>query len=63
MDDPNTNSFRVFVIEGEAARLRVVQVGEQDGDSVRIVSGVSPGETVATSNLEQLYDGATIVRR
>ncbi|HJQ69061.1 MAG TPA: efflux RND transporter periplasmic adaptor subunit [Blastocatellia bacterium] len=63
MEDPNTNSFRVFVIEGETARLRVVQLGEQDGNSVRIVSGVSPGETVATSNLEQLYDGATVVRR
>ncbi|HEX5734602.1 MAG TPA: efflux RND transporter periplasmic adaptor subunit [Blastocatellia bacterium] len=63
MEDPNTNSFRAFVIEGETARLRVVQVGEQDANSVRIVSGVSPGEIVATSNLEQLYDGATVVRR
>jgi multidrug efflux pump subunit AcrA (membrane-fusion protein) len=63
MDDPDTNSSRVYVIEGEAARLRVVQLGEQDGDAVRIVSGVSAGETVATSNLEQLYDGATVVRR
>jgi hypothetical protein len=51
------------VVEGETARLRVVQLGEQDGNSVRIVTGVSPGETVATSNLEQLYDGATVVRR
>jgi multidrug efflux pump subunit AcrA (membrane-fusion protein) len=63
MDDPNTNSSRVFVIEGETARLRVVQLGEQDGNTVRIVSGVAAGESVATTNLEQLYDGATVVRR
>ncbi|HSE98794.1 MAG TPA: efflux RND transporter periplasmic adaptor subunit [Blastocatellia bacterium] len=61
--DPNTNSFRIFVIEGETARLRVVQIGEQDGETVRILSGVSSGETVATSNLEQLYEGAPVVSR
>jgi multidrug efflux pump subunit AcrA (membrane-fusion protein) len=63
MDDQNTNSSRVFVIEGDTARLRVVQLGEQEGNTVRIVSGVSAGEIVATTNLEQLYDGATVVRR
>lgn len=63
IEDQNTNSFRVFVIEGDTARLRVVQIGEQDGDMVRIVSGVSAGETIATSNLDQLFDGATVVRR
>jgi RND family efflux transporter MFP subunit len=63
MEDPNTNSFRVFVIEADTARLRVVQLGEQDGNSVRIVTGVSAGEVVATANLDQLYDGAPVVRR
>jgi multidrug efflux pump subunit AcrA (membrane-fusion protein) len=63
LEDQNTNSFRVFVIEGDAARLRVVQIAEQEGDMVRIMSGVSVGETVATSNLDQLFDGATVVRR
>jgi RND family efflux transporter MFP subunit len=63
IEDQNTNSFRVFVIEGTTARLRVVQLGEADGDMVRIVSGVSAGEVVATSNLEHLYDGAPVARR
>jgi multidrug efflux pump subunit AcrA (membrane-fusion protein) len=63
LEDQNTNSFRVFVIEGDAARLRVVQIAEQEGDMVRIITGVSAGETIATSNLDQLFDGATVVRR
>jgi len=63
MEDPNTNSFRVFVIEGDKARLRVVQVGEQEAGTVRIVTGVAAGEVVATTNLEQLYDGATVAHR
>jgi RND family efflux transporter MFP subunit len=63
LEDPNTNSFRVFVIDQDKARLRVVQVGEREGEMVRIVSGVSAGEMVATSNLEQLYEGASIARR
>jgi multidrug efflux pump subunit AcrA (membrane-fusion protein) len=63
LEDPNTNSFRVFVIDQDKARLRVVQVGEREGDMVRIVSGVSAGESVATTSLEQLYEGASVVRR
>ena len=61
--DENTNSSSVYVIEGNAARLRVVQAGEEEGDSVRIVSGINAGEMVAISNLDQLYDGAEIVRQ
>jgi RND family efflux transporter MFP subunit len=58
--DPNTNSFRVFAVEGEVARLRVVQPGSDRGDTVRIVSGLEPGDHVATSALDQLYDGARV---
>lgn len=61
--DENTNSSSVYVIQDNAARLRVVQTGEQEGDSVRIVSGVAAGETVAISNLDQLFDGVAVVRQ
>lgn len=62
VDDPNTNSFRVFVIDGDSrARLRVVQLAaRQQGDTVRILSGVKEGERVATSSLGDLYDGARV---
>jgi len=58
--DPNTNSYRVFVIEENTARLVVVQVGEEENNSIRITSGLSGGERVATSNVEQLFDGASV---
>lgn len=62
VEDVNTNSFRVFVIDAEnRARLRVVQLAaRQQGDQLRIISGIKEGERVATSNLAELYDGATV---
>ena len=58
--DPNTNSFRVFVVENDIARLQVVQPGPEQGDAVRIVSGVTAGAEVVTSHLDQLFDGAAV---
>jgi len=58
--DQNTQSYRVFVIEGDTAKLRVVQLGTDEGDSVQILAGVNADELLATSNLEQLYEGARV---
>jgi len=58
--DPNTNSFRVFVIQDNAAHLRVVQTGEDENNMTQIITGVKADETVATNNLEQLYEGAKV---
>lgn len=63
MSDSSTGTARVYVVQEETARLRVVQVGEQEGDLVRVVSGVSAGDEVATANLDQLFDGAVIRRQ
>jgi RND family efflux transporter MFP subunit len=62
VEDPNTNSFRVFVIDDQnRASLRVVQLAaRQQGDTVRILTGIKEGERVATSNLADLYDGAQV---
>jgi multidrug efflux pump subunit AcrA (membrane-fusion protein) len=58
--DQNTQSYRVFVIEKDMAKLRVVQIGTNEGDFVQIISGVNADETVATSNLQQLFEGARV---
>jgi RND family efflux transporter MFP subunit len=58
--DPNTDSYRVWVVEGNAARLRVVQIGRQTGDLVPVTSGLNEGEVIATTNLNNLYDGAPV---
>lgn len=62
IEDANTNSYRVFVIDKEnRAHLRVVQLAaRQLQDAVRITAGVAEGERVATTHLADLYDGATV---
>lgn len=60
VSDPNTQSYRVFVVKDGAAHLRVVQVGQEEGDTIQILNGVSADETVATSSLDQLYEGARV---
>jgi multidrug efflux pump subunit AcrA (membrane-fusion protein) len=58
--DQNTQSYRVFVIDKDTAKLRVVQIGGDEGGAIQIISGVNPDETVATSNLQQLFEGARV---
>ncbi len=59
-NDQATQSYRVFVIEEGIAKLKVVQLGPEEGDSIQILSGVEADKTVATSNLDQLYEGAKV---
>lgn len=59
-DDKPTQSYRVFVIQDGVAKLRVVQLGTEESDMVQIVVGVNADETVATSNLAQLFEGAKV---
>jgi len=59
-NDQSTQSYRVFVIQEGIAKLRVVQLGTEENGYVEIVNGVATDETVATSNLEQLYEGAKV---
>lgn len=51
---------RVYVIQDGFARERLVATGRQDGDLIEIKGNVAAGETVATSNVEQLADGVPV---
>lgn len=59
--DRTTDANQVFVIENNFARLRVVLTGETDGASVRILSGLTGKETVATNHQSELFDGSPVV--
>jgi hypothetical protein len=59
-NDQATQSYRVFVIQEGVAKLRVVQLGVEESGYFQIVTGVEADETVATSNLDQLYEGAKV---
>lgn len=61
--DKTTDSNQVFAIQNGKARLRVVSVGEATGDLVRIMSGIAEGETVATNNQVELFDGAPVTSK
>ena len=52
----------VFVIKNGRAEQRPVQLGQTEGDLVEIKNGVAADELVATSNVEQLSDGVSILQ-
>jgi multidrug efflux pump subunit AcrA (membrane-fusion protein) len=60
VNDQNTNSYRVFVVDGTTAHLQVVQIGDEENGWIQIISGVQGGAEVATGNLQQLYEGAKV---
>jgi multidrug efflux pump subunit AcrA (membrane-fusion protein) len=51
---------KVFVVAGGRAQERPVKAGLRQAGWVEILDGVKPGETVATTGLAQLYDGAPV---
>nr|MBA2621091.1 efflux RND transporter periplasmic adaptor subunit [Acidobacteriota bacterium] len=59
-NDQSTQSYRVFIVQDGLAKLRVVQLGTEEGDTFQIINGVNADETVATSNLQQLFEGAKV---
>jgi membrane fusion protein, multidrug efflux system len=58
--DKTTDSYQVFVIDNNTARLRVVVPGDPDGDQLRIVNGLTGTETLATTHQSELFDGAAV---
>ena len=59
-NDQATQSYRVFEIQDNVAKLRVVQLGPEESDAVQILSGIEADKVVATSNLNELYEGAKV---
>lgn len=59
--DRTTDANQVFIVENNVARLRVVLVGDVDGDSVRVLSGLTGKETVAVNHQADLFDGSPVV--
>lgn len=51
---------RAFVVNGDRLAARELKIGERLGDRVEIVSGVKPGEQVATGDVDKLTDGAKV---
>ncbi len=58
--DRTTDSNQVYVIDNNVARLHVVLTGETDGAAIRILSGLTGQETVATTHQSELFDGSPV---
>src|SRR5439155_439924 len=54
------NADAIYVIEGNRAQFRIVQLGEAQGEMIRIDAGLEAGAAVATNNLDKLADGAAV---
>jgi RND family efflux transporter MFP subunit len=58
-----SGAARVYVVESDGvAQERLVTTGQAVGDLIEITSGLAAGDTVATSNVTQLTDGAPVTR-
>jgi membrane fusion protein (multidrug efflux system) len=60
LTDPSTNSSQVFFVRDGKARVAVVQLGAADGDTIQVLSGISPDFVIATNHLKDLYDGEPV---
>jgi RND family efflux transporter MFP subunit len=58
--DNTTDANHIYAVVNGVARLNVVLKGDNDGDQVRILSGLKGDETVVINNQADLYDGAPI---
>lgn len=52
----DSNAF-VFVIKGDKASQRSVRLGDESGDFIQVMDGLSGGENVATTGADKLSDG------
>ena len=50
----------IFIVEDGRAVQRFVATGYENGNSVQILDGVSPGEKAIVSGAEKVRDGLTI---
>jgi RND family efflux transporter MFP subunit len=55
-----SGTARVFVVRGDRVEERIVATGQTVGPLVEILSGVTAGDVLATSNVSQLSDGFRI---
>jgi membrane fusion protein, multidrug efflux system len=56
----STDKTRAVIIDGTTARSRPIQTGLVGDDLVEILSGIQPGDKVATVGKERVQDGETV---
>ena len=54
------NSSFVFVVKGNSVEQRTIRTGEESGDALVVLDGLSGNETVAVTAVEKLRDGSRV---
>jgi len=57
---PELKGHRVFVLRSGQARAQAIAIGTRTDDRIEVASGLAPGDTVITSAMLQLRDGAPV---
>lgn len=57
---PSSQGYGVYVANGNQVTLVPVEIGQRDAYDVQILKGLSPGDTVITSNLLRLAPGVPV---
>ena len=60
VEDANTKTQNIFVIEENVSRRRAVEIGLLQGGVVEVVSGLMEGESVVTAGQHSLKDGEEV---
>jgi RND family efflux transporter MFP subunit len=50
----------VYIVEGETAKKRIVQVGLETKDRIEIIDGIQAGEQIVVKGFETLRDGSKV---
>jgi multidrug efflux pump subunit AcrA (membrane-fusion protein) len=51
---------KVFVLEGDRARERLIKTGARVNTDVEVLEGLRPGERLILSNLDRLGEGTRV---
>lgn len=54
---------RVFVVENDLAKLRLIRTGVRVGDNIEVLTGLNSGESVITSKANRILDGQPVIIR
>lgn len=57
---PSSQGYGVYIARGNQVTLVPVEIGQRDAYDVQILKGLSPGDTVITSNLLRLAPGVPV---
>jgi membrane fusion protein (multidrug efflux system) len=60
---PDIEGQKVYLIKNGKATQRTVRTGLQKGNEIQLVQGVEPGDTVITTGLLSIREGAPVVSR